>query len=77
MLRDSLCERCRYAAFSAAFILLQQQHIIIVVKLQQPKYEESMFSGMLIVNASCVLQRPLMNARDKVTEFFAVVSQIP
>ena len=65
--------------FLATFIFLLRQHIIVVIKLQQPKYEKSLFSGMLIIKASCLLKRPLMNGKDKVasSECFAAVSQIP
>lgn len=62
-------ERCRDVAFSTASIFLLQQHIITVIKLQQPKSEKSLFGGMLIIKASSLLKRPLMNGKDKVTEF--------
>lgn len=72
-----VCERCRDAAFSATFIFLLQQHIITVIKLQQPKYEKSLFSGMLIIKASCLLKRPLMNGKDKVAGFRVLCCGFP
>ena len=56
---------------------LLQWHIITVIKLQQPKYEKSLFSGMLIIKASCLLKRPLMNGKDKVVEFRVLCCGFP
>lgn len=72
-----MCERCQDAAFSATFIFLLQQHIITVIKLQQSKYEKSSSSGMLIITASRLLKRPLMNGKDKVVEFRVLCCGFP
>lgn len=78
-LRFFVCERCRDAAFSATFIFLLQQHIITVIKLQQPV--SSMKSRHSVecwyVKASCLLKRPLMNGKDKVIEFRVLCCGFP
>lgn len=76
-LRFFVCERCRDAAFSATFIFLLQQHIITVIKLQQPvsRMKSRQSVECWYIKASCLLKRPLMNGKAKwsSSECFAVV----